>query len=76
MVHADGSVLRTFGYLNQLGLFNGLRSIWPAPSLIAWRIIASFGAFEALLQLVLPGKRFEGPISPAGNIPVYKVCVV
>ncbi|KAG0470424.1 hypothetical protein HPP92_017124 [Vanilla planifolia] len=72
MVHADGSVLHTFDYLKKQGLFNGLKSIWPSPSLVAWKIIACFGAFEALLQLVLHGKRFEGPISPTGNIPVYK----
>ncbi|RZC60268.1 hypothetical protein C5167_022016 [Papaver somniferum] len=29
-------------------------------------------AFEALLQLALPSKRIEGPITPAGNVTVYK----
>ncbi|KAG6473285.1 hypothetical protein ZIOFF_067199 [Zingiber officinale] len=71
MVHADGSVLQTFEYFRKHGL-QGLKNIWPAPSLIAWKIIACFGAFEAILQLALPGKRVEGPISPNGNIPVYK----
>ncbi|THU51496.1 hypothetical protein C4D60_Mb06t31650 [Musa balbisiana] len=71
MVHADGSVLQTFEYLKQHGL-QGLKDILPAPSPIAWKLIACFGAFEAILQLALPGKRVEGPISPNGNIPVYK----
>ncbi|CAK7323774.1 unnamed protein product [Dovyalis caffra] len=35
-------------------------------------MIACFVAFEAALQLHLPGKRVEGPISPEGNQPVYK----
>lgn len=74
MVHADGSVLQTFEYLKQHGL-QGLKDILPAPSPIAWKLIACFGAFEAILQLALPGKRVEGPISPNGNIPVYKVCL-
>jgi 7-dehydrocholesterol reductase len=75
MVHADGSILYTFEYLKQNGI-DGLKSIWPMPTPIAWKIIACFGAFEAFLQLALPGKRFEGPVSPAGNVPVYKVSIM
>ncbi|KAF2309209.1 hypothetical protein GH714_001181 [Hevea brasiliensis] len=33
---------------------------------------ACYAAFEAALQLLLPGKRVEGPISPQGNRPIYK----
>lgn len=72
MGHADGSVMQTFEYLKQNSL-EGLKTIWPTPSLIAWKIIAVFGAFEAFLQLALPGKRFEGSVSPTGHVPVYKV---
>ncbi|VVA98314.1 unnamed protein product [Arabis nemorensis] len=50
----------------------GLVNIWPRPTLIAWKIIFCYGAFEAALQLLLPGKRVEGPISPTGHRPVYK----
>ncbi|KAL0299957.1 UNVERIFIED_CONTAM: 7-dehydrocholesterol reductase [Sesamum calycinum] len=71
MVHADGSVLQTWDYLRQHGL-RGFISIWPQPTATAWKIIACYAAFEAALQLLLPGKRVEGPISPAGNKPVYK----
>lgn len=72
MVHADGSVLQTWNYLKQHGL-DGLIHIWPKPTAIAWKIIACYALFEAVLQLFLPGKRVEGPISPAGNRPIYKV---
>lgn len=72
MVHADGSLLQTWEYLRQNGL-QGFIDIWPRPTAIAWKIIACYGTFEAALQLLLPGKRVEGPISPAGNRPVYKV---
>lgn len=72
MVHADGSVLQTWDYLRQHGL-QGFINIWPKPTATAWKIIACYAAFEAALQLLLPGKRVEGPISPAGNRPVYKV---
>ncbi|TQD99106.1 hypothetical protein C1H46_015307 [Malus baccata] len=71
MVHADGSILQTWDYLRQHGL-QGFIKIWPIPTATAWKIIACYGAFEAALQLLLPGKRVEGPISPAGNRPVYK----
>ncbi|XP_078443227.1 ergosterol biosynthesis ERG4/ERG24 family [Wolffia australiana] len=71
MVHADGSIALTWEHLKQNG-FQGLTDIWPSPSLIAWKIIFCYGLFEAVLQLALPGKRVEGPISPNGNIPVYK----
>lgn len=72
MVHADGSVVQTWNYLKQHGL-QGFIDIWPRPTVIAWKIIFVYGAFEAALQLLLPGKRVEGPISPTGNRPVYKV---
>lgn len=73
MVHADGSVLQTWNYLHQHGL-KGFLEIWPRPTAIACKIIACYAIFEAALQLLLPGKRHEGPISPTGNRPVYKVC--
>lgn len=38
----------------------------------AWTIIGVFAAFELLLMRALPGARFEGPVTPAGNVPVYK----
>ncbi|KAG2650821.1 hypothetical protein PVAP13_1NG168600 [Panicum virgatum] len=72
MVHADGSVLKTYEHLREHGLVEGLKAIWPMPTAVAWKIIFGFGLFEAVLQLLLPGKRFEGPISPTGNVPVYK----
>ncbi|XWS11624.1 hypothetical protein CRYUN_Cryun37aG0014600 [Craigia yunnanensis] len=71
MVNADGSVAQTWNFLKQHGL-QGFIEIWPRPTTTAWKIIFVYGAFEAALQLFLPGKRVEGPISPTGNRPVYK----
>ncbi|KAM0017609.1 putative 7-dehydrocholesterol reductase [Helianthus debilis subsp. tardiflorus] len=71
MVHQDGSILNTFNYLKENGI-EGFVNIWPRPTAIAWKIIACYALFEAALQLWLPGKRVEGPISPTGNKPVYK----
>ncbi|KAJ9708372.1 hypothetical protein PVL29_000425 [Vitis rotundifolia] len=42
------------------------------PTVIAWKLIACYAAFEAALQLFLPGMTVEGPISPCGNRSVYK----
>ncbi|KAL2932747.1 7-dehydrocholesterol reductase [Bienertia sinuspersici] len=71
MVHADGSISQTWQYLSEHGLQSYI-NLWPRPSLVACKIIFIYGAFEAALQLLLPGKRVEGPISPTGNRPVYK----
>lgn len=71
-VHADGSILKTFNHLRENGL-QGLIDIWPKPTAIAGKLIICFALFEAALQLLLPGKRVEGPISPTGHVPVYKV---
>ena len=49
-----------------------LYRIWPKPTLIAWKLIASYAAFESALQPFLPGERVTGPVSPVGNVPVYK----
>lgn len=60
--------------LNQ-GLFSTVWSIWSplffgTPT--AWKIIASFAAFQLFLMKVVPGKPFAGPVTPKGNIPIYK----
>ena len=71
MVHMDGSSSQFLDLCKQQGLHGFLR-IWPKPTLIAWKLIASYAAFEAALQLFLPGERVTGPVSPAGNVPIYK----
>jgi len=75
MVHLDGSAAQFWDFCKQQGL-QGFLSICPKPTLIAWELIASYAAFEAALQLLLPGERVIGPVSPAGNIPVYKVNIL
>ena len=39
----------------------------------AWKIIGTYMAFELLLMRLMPGEEFLGPISPCGNVPVYKL---
>jgi 7-dehydrocholesterol reductase len=54
----------------------GWRSVaahWPWPSLTAAGIVLIFVLVELILLLGLPGKTFEGPITPSGNRPRYKL---
>ena len=71
----DGSVRKFVQFASHEGL-QGLWQAWPQPSLEAWTILLAFGSFEALLQRYAPGKTFEGPITPHGNTPVYKVMIL
>ncbi len=38
----------------------------------AWKILACFAIFQLALMKWIPGKPFLGPITPKGNVPVYK----
>jgi 7-dehydrocholesterol reductase len=71
----DGS-FENFGQMVlTLGLIPTIAKIWGPVffgSTAAWKIIGCFAAFELLLMRVVPGKPFLGPVTPKGNIPVYK----
>ena len=41
-------------------------------SKVAWSAIGMFAAFQLVLMRVLPGKMVQGPLTPQGNVPVYK----
>lgn len=71
-----GGSFEAFGaWMMQDGFFHVLKTIW-APVLfgswMAWKILAYFAAFQLLLMKIVPGKPFLGPITPKGNIPIYK----
>lgn len=70
-----GSILAFLGACEKQGFFHLLFSTW-APlffgSKAAWSIILSFALSQILFMKLLPGKPFQGPITPKGNIPVYK----
>ena len=64
------------GSLRPLFTLAGFKSIlvhWPWPSWSAVGIVGIFILVEAGLLVLLPGKRFEGPITPAGTRPGYKL---
>ena len=42
------------------------------PDVTTWKILLTYFAGQAGIMLTVPGTRFEGPLSPMGNKPVYK----
>jgi 7-dehydrocholesterol reductase len=74
-VYLDGSFLNLSEMFIQNGIWETLKIIcgpYLLGSVTAWKILAIFGAFELILMRFLPGKEFKGPVTPAGNVPVYK----
>lgn len=71
MVNLDGSTTKYLELYKVEGI-DGVLKTWPMPTMNALKIILSFAAFEAFLQLYIPGEVHVGPVSPAGNRPVYK----
>lgn len=70
--HLDGSILALLGEWRREGFLHSLHSHWPE-----WRdpeALSMIGAF-LLLQLAIvrlvPGRTHHGPVTPAGNVPVY-----
>jgi len=65
----DGSLLPLLGA-------EGWRSVighWPRPSPSAAAILLVFAVLQLLLLQLLPGPSFEGPITPSGGRPRYKL---
>jgi len=74
-VALGGSISALGSKMASDGVLSTLWSIWRpvffgTPT--AWAMIGSLAAFELVLMRVLPGKPFHGPVTPAGNVPVYK----
>lgn len=64
------------GSLSPLLTAAGWRSVlahWPWPSLSAAALVLVFVVLEGILLIWLPGKTFEGPLTPAGSRPHYKL---
>lgn len=71
----DGSFSKLGELLAQEGIWRVVQLAWSPyffGSPEAWKILAIFAAFQLLLMKALPGKEFKGPVTPAGNVPVYQ----
>ncbi len=73
--HLQGSFKAFFDLVLDMGFFSTMSMIWKPVffgSPLAWKIIGIYGAFQLFLMRIVPGKKFLGPITPKGNVPVYK----
>lgn len=71
----DGSLLALWQIIRSEGLFSTIGHVWGPlffGTATAWKIMGAFAAFELLLMKVVPGKPFSGPVTPQGNVPIYK----
>jgi 7-dehydrocholesterol reductase len=74
-VNFHGSVAKLWQLFEKEGFFSTVANVWGPiffGSPTAWTMILIFAAFQLLFMKVLPGKTIEGPITPKGNIPLYK----
>lgn len=50
-----------------------LVDLWPTPfDPTAWKLIGAFMTSQLIMMRLVPGKPSYGPVTPGGNIPVYK----
>jgi 7-dehydrocholesterol reductase len=72
----DGSLVRLAHWMAAAGIGTVAADVWGPivfGSPIAWAMIGVFAALSLALMRALPGRPSEGPITPAGAVPVYKV---
>ena len=73
-VKLDGSFLTLLNELLDKGLFRIIQEVWLSRffgSATAWKMIGVFSAFQLLLMKIVPGKKYNGTITPKGNVPEY-----
>jgi len=74
--HLDGSFLALFERFYERGFFVTVYiDAWRPVAFgspIAWKIIGGFVALQIMLDIAVPGKKYNGPVTPKGNVPHYK----
>lgn len=71
----DGSFAKLWELFQTNGVLSTLYNIWSPiifGSSVAWTILAVFAFVELLFMKMIPGQKYNGPITPKGNIPTYK----
>ena len=74
-VSLGGSLSALYHLISEVGLFSTIYSIWSPVffgSVAAWKMLLIFGVTQLILMRFIPGKVFYGPVTPQGNVPVYK----
>lgn len=75
LTQLNGSSYALFAIIKSEGWIALLKKAWFPyifGSRVAWSYILPYAAFQLILMKVLPGKETKGPVTPAGNVPVYK----
>jgi len=71
----DGSWLKLFDIFATEGFIGGITRIWldiHIASPLAVGVIVGYMLWALLLMIIVPGPRVEGPVTPKGNVPVYR----
>lgn len=71
----EGSFQKLWELFSQNGILFTIYQVWSPVffgTSTAWTMIGLFAVVQLLLVRILPGKIEEGPITPKGNIPLYK----
>lgn len=67
-----GSLGAFWEHVLDVGFFHVLASAW-GPVLwgteAGWRIVGVFAVVQLLLMRLVPGRRFQGPVTPSGHVP-------
>lgn len=75
LYHLDGSVLRLWDEFAAKGACAVLRAAWLDHfwgTATAWKMLGIYIGLQVLMQKFLPGRAYEGPVTPMGNVPQYK----
>lgn len=75
IIKLDGLPSKLVQEISKRGLLKLIYKAWIPyifGSWTAWKFIVPFAIFELILMRVLPGKMTKGPVTPAGNTPIYK----
>lgn len=71
----DGSILRLWGEFRDRGVLHVLDRAWLDHfwgSATAWKILGIYIPLQVIMLKFLPGKPYQGPITPMGNLPQYR----
>ncbi|XP_059156237.1 uncharacterized protein LOC131941202 isoform X3 [Physella acuta] len=75
VIHCDGSYLKMMSVFSNRSIFHGLCDVWSLaryPSApIIWTLVG-YCIYALAMMKILPGKNVTGPVTPKGNVPVYK----
>lgn len=73
-VHLGGSFWALLAEINDKGFYTEIKDVWLSRffgSVKAWEMIGIFAAWQLLLMKILPGRKYKGNVTAAGNVPEY-----